>query len=102
MEDLLHEEEKFEESSKFEITAASQFRTVFLNSWVNVLLLAVPAGFAVRYSLGYSIATFVVNFVAGIPLVLLVGLGADEIQVRVGITLGSLINVSARQVLHHS
>ena len=102
VEGILHDEEKFEKSSKLEITAASQFRTVFLNSWVNVLLLAVPAGFALRYRLGYSITTFVVNFVAGIPLVLLVGLGADEIQVRVGITLGSLINVCARHVSHNS
>ncbi|KAL9109685.1 MAG: hypothetical protein Q9227_005723 [Pyrenula ochraceoflavens] len=79
-------------------TVASQIRATLLNSWVNLLLLAVPAGFAVRYAIGYSITTFIVNFLATIPLVLLVGFGADEIQIRVGITLGSLISVSASNI----
>ena len=77
-------------------TVAGQVKRIFLYSWINVLLLAVPAGFVVRYVIGYSVATFVVNFIAIVPLVLLVSLGADEIQLRVGLTLGGLINVSAR------
>lgn len=41
-----------------------QMRAILLNSWINVLLVLVPAGFAVRYVFGPSLPTFVVNFLA--------------------------------------
>ena len=81
---------------KVKFTAAGQFRDIFFSSWINILLLAIPAGITVRYVIGYSVVTFVVNFIATIPLVLLVGYAADELQLRAGLTLGNLINVTAR------
>ena len=43
-------------------TAMSQLRATFLNSWFNFIgIVLVPAGFAVRYTKGPSLATFLVN-----------------------------------------
>lgn len=49
-------------------TVASQFRATLFNSWLNILFILVPAGISVRYTKGNSLATFLVNFFAIIPL----------------------------------
>ncbi len=54
--------------SKAKFTTASQFRATLFNSWINLLYFIVPTGFAVRYTSGNSLATFLVNFFAIIPL----------------------------------
>nr|POE73745.1 vacuolar calcium ion transporter [Quercus suber] len=71
---------------------------VVLLSWVNILLVAVPAGFALNYALGDSrteqIIIFVVNFIAIIPLAGMLSFATEELALYVGETLGGLLNAS--------
>lgn len=67
-------------------------------SWMNALLLCVPAGIALNYLSGSVIAVLVVNFLATIGLL---GLG-DAIFIsilsRIGTRYGMLLYISARYV----
>ncbi|OBT60145.1 hypothetical protein VE03_10597 [Pseudogymnoascus sp. 23342-1-I1] len=75
-------------------TVAGQIRSVFLGSWVNILLLAAPVGIALGASHQNFIAVFVVNFIAIIPLAALLSYATEEIALRVGETLGGLLNAT--------
>ncbi|KAJ5214901.1 hypothetical protein N7468_010580 [Penicillium chermesinum] len=87
------EEEKFGET-KQRFTLASQLRATVFNSWINVLILAAPAGIAL-YAVGAnSVAIFVVNFIAIIPLAAMLSYATEEIALRTGETIGGLLNAS--------
>lgn len=75
-------------------TVANQLQRTVLNSWINILLLAVPAGFAVNYAGLDGRVIFTVNFVAIIPLAAMLGFATEEIALRTGETLGGLINAT--------
>jgi Ca2+:H+ antiporter len=76
-------------------TVANQLRATLLNSWVNIFLLAVPAGFALAYSGAVDgKIVFAVNFVAIIPLAALLSYGTEEVALRTGETIGGLINAT--------
>ena len=75
-------------------TCASQLRATFFNSWVNVLLIFVPVGIAVKATGVSDVATFVVNFVAIIPLAGMLSFATEEIAERTGETIGGLLNAS--------
>ncbi len=49
-------------------TVGNQLRATIFNFWMNVLLLAVPAGFVISYLDLNPIANFFVNFAAIMPL----------------------------------
>ncbi|KAH0361101.1 Calcium/proton exchanger, partial [Aureobasidium melanogenum] len=76
------------------ISVASQLKATLLGSWVNVLLVCVPVGFALRYAHSNGIAIFVVNFVAIIPLAAMLSFATEELAMYVGETLGGLLNAS--------
>jgi hypothetical protein len=61
-----------------------QVRVVVLSSWLNVLLLFVPAGFIVAYLHVNLVVIFLVNFIAIIPLSGLLGLGMDQLMLQIG------------------
>ncbi|KAK7514464.1 hypothetical protein IWZ03DRAFT_442729 [Phyllosticta citriasiana] len=72
----------------------TQFKHVVFGSWVNILLLAVPAGFAVNYAHLNGIIVFVINFIAIIPLAV-VGIQAlvkDEIVITKTSLIGSMLS----------
>lgn len=71
-----------------------QFKAVMFGSWVNVLLICVPVGFAVRYAHLNGIAIFVINFIAIIPLAALLSFATEELAMYTGETLGGLLNAS--------
>ncbi|UNI21562.1 hypothetical protein JDV02_007542 [Purpureocillium takamizusanense] len=72
----------------------SRLRT-FLNSWINILLLAAPVGIALNYVKSVNrIAVFVVNFIAIIPLAAMLSFATEEIALRTGETLGGLLNAT--------
>lgn len=71
-----------------------QFKTVLFGSWVNVLLICVPVGFAVRYANLNGGAIFAVNFMAIIPLAAILSFATEELALYVGETLGGLLNAS--------
>lgn len=75
-------------------TVANQLRHTLLNSWVNILLIAVPAGFAVSYAGVDGRIVFGVNFIAIIPLAALLSYGTEEVALRTGETIGGLINAT--------
>ncbi|KAF7550582.1 hypothetical protein G7Z17_g5602 [Cylindrodendrum hubeiense] len=76
-------------------TVANQLQRTFLNSWINVLIVAAPVGIALNYITSVNrIAVFVVNFIAIIPLAAMLGFATEEIALRTGEVLGGLINAT--------
>jgi len=82
-------------SDKQKFTAVGQLRATLLNSYINVLLIFVPIGIAVNYAPGVSrVGVFVINFIAIIPLAAMLSYATEEIALRVGETLGGLLNAT--------
>ncbi|KAI9798145.1 MAG: hypothetical protein M1825_005649, partial [Sarcosagium campestre] len=75
-------------------TFANQIQATLFNSWINVLLIAVPVGIIVNYLKIAPVAIFVINFIAIIPLAALLSYATEEIALRVGETLGGLLNAT--------
>jgi hypothetical protein len=72
-------------------TTGNQFRATILNSPLNTMLLAVPAGFAVKFLNINPIAVFFVNFVASFPLSSILGNAVDDLTKHIGGLLGMLV-----------
>ena len=79
-------------------TVVSQMRATLFGSWFNLLLIFVPAGFAVRYIMGYSLTTFLVNFFAIIPLGYLAEYAIAELILYIGDNWGGLAYITIRSV----
>lgn len=67
---------------------------VLASNYVNVLLVFVPAGIILGMIGADPIAVFVVNFLAIIPLAALLSFATEEISVKLGQTLGGLMNAT--------
>lgn len=80
--------------NKQKYTLVGQLRATLLNSWINVLLVAVPIGIAVNYLNVNPVIVFVVNFIAIIPLAAMLSYATEEIALRTGETIGGLLNAS--------
>jgi Ca2+:H+ antiporter len=91
--DELSLEEKKKRAHKRKIPIGDQLRFVFL-SWINIALIAVPIGFAVFYAHLDPKVIFVVNFIAIIPLAAMLSTATEELAIRVGETLGGLLNAT--------
>jgi len=63
-----------------------------------MLLLAVPVSFMVNYLYANSITIFIVNFIAIIPLAIMLSYATKEIALRAGNILGGILNVTFRYV----
>ncbi|CAM9869551.1 unnamed protein product [Ectocarpus sp. 12 AP-2014] len=64
------------------------------DKWINVMMIFVPAGFAVKW-LGCSETTiFVVNFLAMVPLASILGDFTEEVAAHTNQTLGGLIQAT--------
>ena len=67
---------------------------VLASNYVNVLLVFVPLGITAG-ALGWKpTAVFVLNFLAIIPLAALLSFATEELSVKVGQTLGGLLNAT--------
>jgi Ca2+:H+ antiporter len=76
-------------------TVRNQIQRTLFNSWLNVLLLAAPAGIAINYVPSVNrVAVFIVNFIAIVPLAAMLGFATEEIALRTGETLGGLLNAT--------
>ena len=76
-------------------TVRNQIQRTLFNSWINILLVAAPAGIAVNYVPSVSrVAVFVVNFIAIVPLAAMLGFATEEIALRTGETVGGLLNAT--------
>ncbi|KAL6161637.1 hypothetical protein ACJBU6_00744 [Exserohilum turcicum] len=92
--DDLSLEERKKKAFKRKIPIGAQIRFVLFGAWINVLLVMVPVGFAVNYAGLAPIPVFVVNFVAIIPLAAMLSNATEELAIRVGETLGGLLNAT--------
>ena len=79
---------------QYPFTPWGQVKSTIFNSWINVLLLAVPAGIALNYAKIDPVGIFVTNFIAIIPLAAMLSYATEEIALHVGETLGGLLNAS--------
>jgi Ca2+:H+ antiporter len=82
------------EGKRKRFTVWSQLRATLFNSWFNILLLAVPAGFVVNYLHLNPIAIFFVNFGAILPLTTLFSYAIDEVRLRLKGVSGMLVYMS--------
>lgn len=80
--------------NKQKFTFVGQLKATLLNSWINILLVAVPVGIALNYAHVNPVIIFVVNFIAIIPLAALLSYATEEIALRTGETIGGLLNAS--------
>ena len=88
-------EERKRRALKKRIPVGQQMRYVLFGAWINVLLIAVPVGFGVYYSHSVNdIGVFLINFLAIIPLAAMLSNATEELALRVGETLGGLLNAS--------
>ncbi|KAI9665548.1 MAG: hypothetical protein M1831_001691 [Alyxoria varia] len=75
------------------IPVGQQIKAVFWQ-WPNVLLICVPIGIALNFSGVNPLAVFLINFLAIVPLAATLSFATEEIAMRVGQTLGGLLNAS--------
>ncbi|CAG8560141.1 10032_t:CDS:2 [Ambispora gerdemannii] len=75
-------------------TSSQSIVNIIKASWLNILLVFVPLG-VISYYLDWGETwTFSLNFLAIIPLAKLLGLATEEIAMRVGQTIGGLLNAT--------
>lgn len=86
----------------YPFTLWGQVKATLFNSWINVLLLAVPVGIALNYAKIDPVGIFVVNFIAIIPLAAMLSYATEEIAMHVGETLGGLLNASFGYAIYWS
>lgn len=92
-EDLSVEERK-KRAHKRKIPVGQQIRFVLFGAWINILLVFVPIGFAVYYARLKPVPVFIINFIAIIPLAAMLSNATEELAIRVGETLGGLLNAT--------
>lgn len=81
-------------------TFSGQMRAVFFNSYAHVLMLFIPAGFALYYCHVNPIVVFTINFLAIIPSAIELAFAVDDLSLRVGEIKGELISMTFRYVGH--
>jgi len=74
-------------------TIRNQLQRTIFNSWINVLLLFAPVGIALNYIPTSPVLIFVTNLLAIIPLLALSSFAVEELSLRTGETLGTLLSV---------
>ncbi|KAG0143821.1 hypothetical protein CROQUDRAFT_162805 [Cronartium quercuum f. sp. fusiforme G11] len=76
-------------------TYKQSFIAIIRSSWLNVLLVFIPISWALHFALPkHDLPIFITCMLAIIPLAKLLGFGTEEIALRVGQTLGGLINAT--------
>ncbi|CEQ42621.1 SPOSA6832_04459, partial [Sporobolomyces salmonicolor] len=75
-------------------TLVESFKALFLGGWINVLLIAVPLSFASHFLGWGSTADFIISFIAIIPLAALLGDATEQCALKVGQTVGGLLNAT--------
>ncbi|KAG0345595.1 hypothetical protein BG004_003513 [Podila humilis] len=69
-------------------------KLVLFASKINILLIFIPLGIISEALHWPEVATFILNFIAIIPLAKLLGYATEEIALRLGENLGALLNAS--------
>lgn len=72
----------------------NSFKVILFSSWINVLIIFIPLGYIANGLSWSDTAVFVLNFLAIIPLAKLLGFVTEDISLRVGQTIGGLLNAT--------
>lgn len=89
---LLTPEKKLSDSNP---TYKQSFDAILKSSWLNVLLIFIPISWILHFATpNQDAAIFTTCMLAIIPLAKLLGFGTEEIAMRVGQTLGGLLNAT--------
>ncbi|KAL1409684.1 hypothetical protein Q8F55_003680 [Vanrija albida] len=89
---LLGAQHSHHHAERFNFIASSKH--LLLGSWLNLLLVAVPLSLLAEH-LGWSAtARFVTSFVAIVPLAKLLGDATEQLSMKLGQTLGGLLNAT--------
>ncbi|WIA16600.1 hypothetical protein OEZ85_013267 [Tetradesmus obliquus] len=83
-------------SPKTDISASLHLLT---SSWLNVLLLTIPFAFASEYMHWSATTVFLLNLCGLIPLALLLGEVTEDLALRLGETIGGLLNATFGNVV---
>ncbi|KIO34797.1 hypothetical protein M407DRAFT_16745 [Tulasnella calospora MUT 4182] len=75
-------------------TWSSSLRAIVFASWLNILLVFIPVSWALHFAIDNDTVIFVTAFLAIIPLASLLGFATEELSLRVGETLGGLLNAT--------
>ncbi|BEJ18200.1 hypothetical protein CspHIS471_0704770 [Cutaneotrichosporon sp. HIS471] len=81
-----------DESDKFNFVKSS--RWLVFNSWLNVLLVAVPLCMVAESLHWSAVARFVTSFIAIVPLAKLLGDATEQLSMKMGQTTGGLLNAT--------
>jgi len=87
-------EERKKAALKRKIPVGAQLRAVFFGAWINLMLVFVPVGFVLYYVHLQGVVVFIINFLAIIPLAAILSYATEELALRVGETMGGLLNAS--------
>ncbi|KAM0755413.1 calcium/proton exchanger [Meredithblackwellia eburnea MCA 4105] len=77
-----------------EPTVRESINALVFSGWINLLLVAVPLSFASHFAGWGSTADFVISFIAIIPLASLLGDATEQCSIKLGQTLGGLMNAT--------
>ncbi|KAF8525832.1 Calcium/proton exchanger, partial [Hysterangium stoloniferum] len=75
-------------------TILASLKATVLASWLNVLLVFIPLSWAMHFAKQSDTIIFVFSFLAIIPLAKLLGFATEELSLRVGQTIGGLLNAT--------
>jgi len=64
------------------------------SNYVNILLVFVPAGIALGATGANPTTVFIINFIAIVPLASLLSFATEELSVKLGQTIGGLMNAT--------
>ncbi|KAK9915517.1 hypothetical protein WJX75_000169 [Coccomyxa subellipsoidea] len=80
-------------------TDAAALLRLVTSSWMSLFLVAVPLGFCAQFLGWGSIAIFVLNFIALVPLALVLGEVTEDLALRFGDIIGGLLNATFGNVV---
>jgi Ca2+:H+ antiporter len=69
-------------------------KRILLSSWINTLLVFVPAGIVVHHVHVSATTVFAINAVAIVPLAALLSYATESVAIKMGDTVGALMNVT--------
>ncbi|CDS10553.1 hypothetical protein LRAMOSA11039 [Lichtheimia ramosa] len=81
------------DESKPEPTIKQGLINIVKSSWINPLVVFIPFGIASHF-VWSSTVTFILNFIAIVPLAKLLGFATEDIALRTGEIIGGLLNAS--------
>ncbi|SCV69525.1 BQ2448_2545 [Microbotryum intermedium] len=77
-----------------DIGVVDSLKALLFSGWINVLLVAVPLSFISHFAKWGSTADFVISFIAIVPLASLLGDSTEQCALKLGQTLGGLMNAT--------